>query len=248
LALLLLAGCGAGPGPVHRPTTPVAPAPVPSPTSPHAAAAPPVPHLRSGALRGRTGSLRSGARLVVVAAAARVNLRVTDLPGLLYRVSTAADSGVAPSVTAAGGTVTVGLRPAGGDGTDAVDIQLNRAVRWHIRLAAGAGEQRLHLTGGRIGMVEAGAGAGLVRMWLPRPTGTVPITLTGSVGRAEFTVPRGVPVRVRAGGTLAAVSVRGAERHGVPAGTVLTPRRWAAARHRYRLDAAMYVGALTVRE
>ena len=202
--------------------------------------------MRTGPLRGaRTPA--APARLTVTAPASRVRLRITDLPGLLYRVSTPAGSGLAPVVIRTGSTVRVGLRPTGDDGPETIDILLNRAARWHVRLIAGAGEQHLDLTGGRISALELGAGVGLVRIRLPRPGGTVEVRLTGSVGRAEIVAPAGVPVRIGAGAAIETLTVPWAART-VPAGTHLTPRGWATAAERYRLDVAMSVGTLTVRE
>ena len=221
------------------------------------------PHVRTASRHGRDEGRRDEARrdeahrdeagrdevrLVLGSAASRVRVRTTDLSGPLCRVSTPAGSGLAPALSVVDGTVQVALRRTGDDGPDTVDVLLDRAVRWRITLAAGAGEQHLDLARGRLSAVELGAGAGLVRVWLPRPSGTVPIRLTGAVGRAEIVAPRGVPVQVRSRGVLATVVVPWAARTDVPAGTALVPPGWAAAADRYRLDAGMGVGILTVRE
>lgn len=244
LALFLTAGCGA---PVAEPAgRPTAAAAVDAAHGGHPADPPAGPHLRTGPLPENVVR-RTGARLTLAAAAARVNLRAADLPGLLYRVSTPDDSGLVPSVTGAPGAVWVGLRPTGGDGPDTVDILLNRAVRWHIRLTAGAGEQHLDLAHAQVDAVDLGAGVGLVRLRLPRPAGTVPINLIGSVGRVEVTTPADVPVRVRTSGAVAALTAPGVTRTEVPAGTALAPRAWAVAIDRYHLEAGKGMGNLTVR-
>src|SRR5688572_3819041 len=109
----------------------------------------PQEHVLAGALHGRTGAF-----LIVRDAASRVEVRLADLPGLLYRISTPADSGLAPWVTGTQGRVRIVLRPTGADGPDTVTILLNRAVRWDIRLPAGAGEQRLDLAAGRVTRID----------------------------------------------------------------------------------------------
>ncbi|HET9516564.1 MAG TPA: hypothetical protein VFO77_02435 [Actinoplanes sp.] len=197
------------------------------------------PHRLAGTLDGRTG-----ARLSLGSSAATVDVRLTELPGLLYRISTPGDSGLTPQVTAVAGVLRLRLAPTGDPGDDAVQILLNRRVTWQIRLGVGAGEQHLDLDRGRISSVVVGAGAGLVRLRLPRPRGTVPIRLAGPVGSAEIDAP--VPVRVRVGEGAGDVRLPWLVRHAVSAGTVLTPPGWPRASDRYVLDARGQVGSLTV--
>ncbi|HET6533905.1 MAG TPA: hypothetical protein VFH03_25250, partial [Actinoplanes sp.] len=106
----------------------------------------------AGSLHGRTG-----AYLLVRDAASRVEVRLADLPGLLYRISTPAGSGLAPRVTGPTGRIRVGLQSTGEDGPDIVTILLNRSVRWDIRLPAGAGEQRLYLAEGSVTRLDLGS-------------------------------------------------------------------------------------------
>jgi hypothetical protein len=179
--------------------------------------------------------------------AARVNLRVTDLPGLLYRVSTPAGSGLAPSVTGGDGTVRLWLRVTGDDGPDRVDVLLNRGVRWRIRLVAGAGEQHLDLRAARLDALDIGAGVGLVRVRLPAPRGTVAIRVIGTVGRLDLLLSRVVPLRVHAGGGAAAVSLPGTDRVDVPPDWRWAAIGWTNAVDRYRVDARAPLGALRVR-
>lgn len=198
-------------------------------------------HVLAGALHGRTGAF-----LIVRDAASRVEIRLADLPGLLYRISTPADSGLAPAVTGTPGRVRLGLRPTGADGPDTVEILLNRAVHWDIRLPAGAGEQHLDLAAGRIRRLEVGSGTGLVSMRLPPPRGTVPIRLAGGVGEVAVAVPADTPLRfhLRGGASLVAVPWTGRTR--AEAGTKLAPAGWAAATDRYAVDVAAEVGQVTL--
>jgi hypothetical protein len=237
--LLALTGCGSLPQ--LRPPAPTAgTADVAiTPSDPGAGPARRPPHRLAGALNGRTG-----AHLTLGSPAASVQVRLTDLPGLLYRISTPGDSGLAPRVTGPAGVVGLRLAPTGEDGEDRVEILLNRNVRWHIRMTVGAGEQRLDLGRGRISGVVVGAGTGLVRMRLPRPRGTVPIRLTGAVGTAEIVAP--VPVRVRFGGDAPDVRLPWVAPVSVRAGTTLTQPGWPIAPDRYLLDARAGVGSLTV--
>ena len=185
-----------------------------------------------------TGPLRDVGRasLVVDDASSRVHLVLASIPGLLYRVTTPAGSGLVPRVTRRGSVVRADLVATGADGPDEVRIVLNRGVRWDLRLPAGAGEQRLDLARGRVTRVDVGA-SGLVEIRLPRPVGTVPLTLTGGVGRLAVSAPRSVPLRLRLD--------RGAAE--LPPATALVPANWPAARDRYLLRARDSVGILAVR-
>ena len=186
----------------------------------------------SGALMGRTG-----AYLTLRDAASRVRVVTAALPGQLYRISTPAGSGLAPRVTGQGGRIRAALHPTGADGPDEVRIVLNREVHWDIRLPAGAGEQQLDLARGRVTRLELGV-SGLIELRLPRPAGTVPVTLLGSVGAVNVTVGAGTPMRFRlaegAGSTT-----------GLPAG--LEPPEWRTARDRYAVRARSAVGSLLLR-
>jgi hypothetical protein len=203
----------------------------------------PQEHVLAGALHGRSGAL-----LIVRDSASRVRVRLARLPGLLYRISTPAGSGLAPAVTGTHGRVRLGLRPTGGDGPDSVDILLNRAVRWDIRLPAGAGEQHLDLAAGRLRRLELGAGTGLVSMRLPRPRGTIPILLAGGIGEVAVAAPAGTPLRLRLRGGADLVAVPWIGRAPAPAGSVVASAGWAGRRDRYALDVAAQVGTVTLQD
>jgi hypothetical protein len=198
-------------------------------------------HVQAGALHGRTGAF-----LIVRNAASRVEVRLVDLPGLLYRISTPADSGLAPAVSGTHGRVSVSLRPTGADGPDTVEILLNRSVRWDLRLPAGAGEQHLDLTGGRLSRLELGSGTGLVSMRLPPPRGTVPIIVAGGVGEVAVAIPPGTPLRLRLRGGAGLVAVPWTGRSRAAAGALFAPAGYAQALNRYAVTVASEVGSVTV--
>jgi hypothetical protein len=195
----------------------------------------------AGSLHGRTGAF-----LLVRDAASRVDVRLADLPGLLYRVSTPVDSGLAPRVSGLPGRVRLGFAPTGADGPDTVTIVLNRAVRWDIRLPAGAGEQRLDLAEGRVTRIDVGS-SGLVDLRLPAPAGTVPVTFTGGVGSIAMAGPHPVPMRIRLREGAGAVVTPWTANNGTPAGAVLLSPDWTGARDRYSVHARAGLGTLTVR-
>jgi len=195
----------------------------------------------AGSLHGRTG-----AYLMVRGAASRIDVRLAELPGLLYRISTPAGSGLAPRVTGGDGRVRVRLSPTGDDGPDTVTILLNRAVRWDIRLPAGAGEQRLFLAEGSVARLDLGS-SGLLDVQLPRPVGTVPVTLRGGVGSVSVVAPRDAPVRFRLLGGAGSVDTPWTAGNGALVGAVLADPRWPAVADRYAVYARAGVGSLTLR-
>ncbi|GAA0511927.1 hypothetical protein Ade02nite_44380 [Paractinoplanes deccanensis] len=194
-----------------------------------------------GALQGRTQ-----ATLTVVDAASRVQVIMASLPGMLYRISTPPGAGLEPHVAVAGPSIRAELRPTGTDGPHEVRIVLNRDVRWGIRLPEGAGEQQLDLVRGRITRVELGA-SGLVELRLPRPVGTVPVTLRGAVGTLSVTAPQDTPLRVGLDRGAGSATTPWTVAEALPAGTYLGPAIWTTARHRYALRAREGIGFLTVR-
>jgi hypothetical protein len=188
---------------------------------------------------------RTGAYLTLRDAASQVEVRLADLPGALYRISTPAGSGLTPLVGGPPGRVSVRLRPSGGDGPDAVTIVLNRGVRWDIRLPAGAGEQHLDLRRGRITRLDLGS-AGLLRLRLPRPVGRVPVTLTDGTGTVTLTTPPRTPVRVHlsaGAGTLTTPWRRPAT---AGRGTVVTTPAWRTGGTGYAVEARAPLGVLSL--
>lgn len=195
----------------------------------------------AGSLHGRTG-----AHLVLRDAASRVDVRLATLPGLLYRISTPADSGLAPRVTGADGRLRLRLQATGDDGPDTVTILLNRTVRWDIRLPAGAGELHLNLAGGSVARLDLGS-SGLVQLALPRPIGTVPVTLRGGAGTLSLAVPPDAPVRFRLYRGAGSVDTPWAANNGTLLGAVLADPRWPTAPDRYAVYARGGIGTLTLR-
>ena len=166
------------------------------------------------------------------------------LPGLLYRISTPAGSGLAPEVTAADGRVAAALLPTGSDGPDEVRVLLNRDVRWDIRLPAGGGEQQLDLRRGRVTRVELGA-SGLAELRLPVPAGTVPVTLAGSMGSVVLSAA--APVRVELDEGAGVATAPWASISAAGPGAVLRQPGWDSAAGRYAVRARSAVGNLAVR-
>jgi hypothetical protein len=175
-----------------------------------------------------------------------VRIRAVDLGGDLYRVATPDDSRVAPSVQVDNGTVVAGLADTGLKGPALVTVELSRAVRWHIRLGGGAGEQTVDLTGGQPGDVDFSAGTTRAEVALPPAKGTNRVTMSGGAGQFLVHLAGDAPVQVRVGNGAGTVTVDGATRSGVGGNTVITAPGWASATDRYDVDASAGVSVLTV--
>ncbi len=201
----------------------------------------PLPYEVTADLAGRTA-----ATLTVGDAASRVVVRAVTLPGRLYRISTPAGSGLAPRLAGAPGRQRLTLVPTGADGPDAVEILLNRAVRWDLRLPAGAGEKHLDLTSGRLRRLVLGSAAGLVTLRLPRPAGPVPIVVTGPVGELTAEAPAGTPVRLRLRGGAGWVTVPWATPEPAAPGVVTATADYRTVRGRYAVDVRPEAGRITV--
>jgi hypothetical protein len=200
----------------------------------------PAGQVLEAALHGRTG-----AYLTVRDAASRVLIRAADLPGLLYRIVTPPEAGLAAQVTGPAGHPSVRLHPTGGDGPDDLTILVNRDVRWDIRVPAGGGEQRLDLRGSHPVRLQLGA-SGLVDLRLSEPFGTVPVTLSGPVGSVTLSAPRATPLRLRLRAGVAWATLPGKSRHPLLPGSFSVPRR--ISRDRYEFDAHAPIATLDVRD
>ncbi|WP_329108786.1 hypothetical protein OG792_09115 [Micromonospora sp. NBC_01699] len=201
----------------------------------------PADHVASGPRNDRRE-----ATLDLVNGSDAVRVRAADLGTDLYRISTAEDARVRPSVQVDGDTVLAGLAGTGRGGPAIVTVLLSDAVRWRIRLGGGAGEEIVDLTGGRVAEVEFSAGTNRAELTLPPPTGTVRVVMSGGASQFLVHLTGDAPARVRAGGGAGTVTVDGVSRSGVAGGTVITPPSWANTPDRYDIDATAGVSTLTI--
>jgi hypothetical protein len=187
---------------------------------------------------------RSAATLAVVEGIARITVHSGDRDGDLYRITTPTGSGDVPIVTQRDGEFQLGF--AGGEWNSAdqdgpsppsVDIVLNSAVTWHLRLAGGANSATLDLRGMSVSELDLASGVSTVELWIPVPHGTLVVRESGGVNQLTVHRPTGVPVRLTVGGGAGSVSIDGAGRAGVSAGAQFTPEAWGSATDRLDIDA-----------
>ena len=165
-------------------------------------------HRRAGRAYGAGFDLLDGA--------AKVTVRVADLGDSLYRISTPESGPVVPRAEDQDGRVRLRL-----DGhAEAVEVVLNAAVRWDLRVAGGADLSTIDLSAGRIGGVDLTGGASRIDLTLPRPDGTLMVRMSGGVSLFDVRTTDRIPVRVRVGSGAGQVTLNGQHHGGAAAGDV----------------------------
>ena len=175
-----------------------------------------------------------------------VRVRVADLAGDRYEISTPDDSRIAPSVSADDRTVVAAMRDTGDDGPAVVTVVLSDDVRWQVRLAGGARDESVDLTGGPGGDVDFSAGTSRATVSLPAARGTQRVVLGGGADLFSVRLAGNAPARVAARGGAGSVTIEGRRMAGVAGGSVWVPPSWPSAPDRYDIDATSGVSSLTV--
>jgi len=205
-----------------------------------------LPRLGAGDGARRTVSApldgRADAGFELLAAVTTVRVRIGDLGDELYRISTPEGSGLEPRPVLRDDTVQLQLS---GAGAGEVEVLLSARVSWAVRFAGYARERLVDLRGGRVTAIDMLGGAGRVRVSLPQPSGTVPVTITGGLEELTLEAPDGGPVRVRVAGGARSVTAGARTLRDLKPGSTLTPKDWATP-NRYDVDAASAITVLTV--
>jgi hypothetical protein len=186
------------------------------------------------------------ATLALVSGAATVTVSAAALPGTLARASTPTDANVRPQFELAADRAQLYLDATGQSGAGAISIELSPAVTWQLQFTGGSNQTILNLANSKIASIDFTAGASLIQMTLPRPSGTAAIMLAAGAGQVSLTVPPGVPVRLRLYGGASAATLFGGTHAGVGRGTVLSSPGWARAANRYDIDAPGGVSDISV--
>lgn len=175
-----------------------------------------------------------------------VRVRLGDLGGDRYEVSTPDGSKVVPAVDVDGHEVIAGLHATDGGGPALVTVVLSSKVHWSVRLSGGANDESVDLTGGPGGDVDFSAGTSRAAVALPAAHGTQSAVLGGGAAQFDVRLAGDAPVRVAATGGAGSVTIDGETHSGVAGGSMWTPDAWSAATDRYDIDATSGVSTLTV--
>jgi hypothetical protein len=208
-----------------------------------------VVHLGAGKTDGKTATApldgRTKADFDLVAATTTVTMKTQDLGDELYKITSADDSGTAPSPVLADDRVQLHLTPDGDGTSGRVEVLLSSKVRWALRFTGGADEQSVDLSGGRVSSIDVVGGARHFELSLPKPAGTVPVRVTGAVEDLSITSPKDSPVRVQVDSGAKTVAAGDRTLRDVRPGSTLTPKGWQV-QNRYDVDAAARITLLSV--
>ncbi|HEY0001870.1 MAG TPA: hypothetical protein VGB74_15560 [Actinoplanes sp.] len=171
-----------------------------------------------------------------------IAVRAGDLGDDLYRISTTG-GGVRPLAENDQGGVRLSLSSGG---PAAVEVVLNTAVRWTLRLDAGVKQARLDLTGTGVNAVDLGGGAKLIDLTLPAPLGVLPVRMSGGVDQFKVRLAAATPVRVRVQSGAGQVTLGGSTYRGIAPGKSFTAYGWGPGTPGIDLEAVAGMAALTV--
>jgi DNA-binding MarR family transcriptional regulator len=76
------------------------------------------------------------------------------------------------------------------------NVSLNTSIPWQIEIRAGASHFSVDLTGMRLESLRVKGGASQATLTLPRPVGTVPVSIGTGASQVTIHRPAGVPTRV----------------------------------------------------
>jgi hypothetical protein len=189
---------------------------------------------------------RKAASFELLAGVSTVQVSMRNLGGDLYRISTPADAGIKPSPAIKGDDVQLQVDRDGSGTGGQIQVVLSTAVRWQLRFSGYADEQQINLSGGKVSSVELIAGMHKAELQLPKPSGTVPVKITGAVDQLALRAPADNPVRVKVGGGATDVVAGSRKLHDIAPGSTLTPKDWKEHADRYDVTMASAIGSLNV--
>jgi Domain of unknown function (DUF5668) len=151
------------------------------------------------------------------AGAAQINVRAGSIGGDLYQATIQSPSDEKPEVTVDTVSSTLRVNLPGrtgfhwGNTNDhrTVDLILNDQLPWVVGLATGASQTTLDLSGTKVTSVTVESGASSVKLTLPKPDATVPVSVSGGAMHLAVQRPAGVPVRVSSSGGATSLDVDG---------------------------------------
>jgi len=118
--------------------------------------------------------------------------------------------GLVPSVKAKEGVVTIRYPRrlwVPGREQRVAEVALSAAIPWRIVIQGGAAEIEARLRGLNLAGLEVKAGASMIRLELPAPSGMVPIRISGGASGITIRRPSGVAARVHLKGWISSALV-----------------------------------------
>jgi hypothetical protein len=186
---------------------------------------------------------RTAVSFELVAATTKVNVKTQDLGDDLYKITSADDT--LPTAVVSDERVQLHLAADGVNADGQVQVLLSTKVKWALRFVGGADQQVVDLTSGKITSLQVLGASRRLQLALPKPSGTVPISVTGSIEDFSITSPKDSPVRVQVDSGAKTVAAGDRTLRDVKPGSTLTPKGWNVP-NRYDVDAAARVTLLSV--
>jgi hypothetical protein len=179
--------------------------------------------------------------LEIAPGASHLTIDAANLVDELYRADF---DGPQPTVEVKDGQVRVRyrlspvewIRRALFEGGHGGHITLNTAVPWRIAVRGGASTVSADLTGLRVDAIEVRGGASDLLLALGRPSGTVPLHISGGASDVLVRRPSNVPVRVLVRGGLSDVAFDDGAFGAVSGPTRLQSPGWDEAHDRYDVE------------
>ncbi|GAA1653273.1 hypothetical protein [Actinoplanes couchii] len=209
--------------PVAAPTGPIQldPIPVASPSPSFSFSLPPAaasPSLSPSPSASTAPAAPKRARFEFVSGVTVLSVRIMDLDGDSYRVTSPDGAAVDAETTFSGGVLRVDVKSTD-SGT--VEVALSRETVWHLSLGAGVKTLNFDSTEGTVSRIDLDGGAESMNLFLGKLAGVVPVRMTGGVGSwAIHTVVR-IPTRVYVRAGAGNVTLYGKASGGTAPGAVL---------------------------
>jgi hypothetical protein len=155
------------------------------------------------------------------------------------------DPSTAPRVTDTPRGPRLELDRTGIAGTAGAEIRLNARVSWTIRVTSASSDQDIDMRAGSLAGIELAGGTARAALHLPRPKGTVKVSVTGALSELRLETAAATPVRLRLGAGADVAILNGKTHRKVKPGTTLTPEGWKTTRNRYDVTTAAGVGSVS---
>jgi hypothetical protein len=105
-------------------------------------------------------------------------------------------------------------------------IEINDAMPWAILVEGGVARTELDLARVQLTRFEVSGGAARVELRLGKPSGVVPVRLSGGAAKLRITQPPGVGARIKVGGGVAHLDFLEQSLGAVGGGVALESRKW----------------------
>jgi hypothetical protein len=128
----------------------------------------------------------------------------------------------------------------------AADVTLNGSIPWRLELKGGVSRLEAELSALRLESLELLGGASDVVITLPRPSGTVPIRLTGGASQITFQLPAGVAARLQVKGGVSKLAFESQRLGAVGGHTSLESTDYKSAVDRFDIEVTGGASNLTI--